>query len=94
MRAAFSNIRITVHDTIAKGEKVCLRWSCAMQHAGSGLGIAPSGKYVYTTAMSIMKTRGGKLAEGWQNWDMLNLLQQITGAVKVATYMVAAKTSN
>ena len=91
MRAAFSNIHITIHDAIAEGDKVCLRWSCTMEHAGPGLGLSPTNKQVHTTGMSVIKVRDGRLDEGWQNWDMLGLLQQITGEVKGAMYIVAGK---
>jgi len=28
-----------------------------------------------------------KLVEGWQNWDMLGMLQQVQGAACAATYI-------
>jgi hypothetical protein len=31
----------------------------------------------------------GKFAEGWQNWDMLGLMQQITEAPMARTYIAA-----
>jgi steroid delta-isomerase-like uncharacterized protein len=43
-RATFPDLRVTVHDTIAEGDKVCVRWSAKMTHTGDGLGIPPTGK--------------------------------------------------
>lgn len=91
IRATFSDFHINVDDTIAEGDKVCLRWSCTAKHTGSGLGIPPTGKMLRVTGMTIMRIAGGMLAEGWQNWDMLGLIEQITGSGKAATY-ISAKT--
>src|SRR5258708_50870 len=80
MHAAFSDIHITIEFTLAEGDTVCLRWSCSMRHTGDGLGLPATGKVVKTTGISIIRMANGKLAEGWQNWDMLGLIQQITAA--------------
>jgi steroid delta-isomerase-like uncharacterized protein len=90
MSAAFSAIRVTIEETIADGDKVCVRWSCALKHTGYGLGMPPSGKTLQTTGITIVRIADGKLAEGWQNWDMLGLMQQIEERGQAATYIGAA----
>lgn len=77
MHSIFSDTHITVHDTIGDGDTVCLRWSCTVKHTGSGLGVPPTGKTVETTGISIMRVADGKLVEGWQNWDMVAVLEAI-----------------
>jgi predicted ester cyclase len=89
MQASFSDIHITIDDAVAEGDKVCVRWSCSMRHTGPGLGMAPTGKHVQTTGISILRTENDKMLEGWQNWDMLGLLQQINTEPKAATYVAA-----
>lgn len=89
MQAAFSNIRVTVHEAIAEGDKVCVRWSCTMQHTGPGFGLLPTKKQLYTTGMTLIRTANGKLVEGWQNWDMLSLMQQIKGEPTAPTYVAS-----
>jgi predicted ester cyclase len=89
MQASFSNINVTVHDAIAEGDKVCVRWSCTMQHTGPGLRIPPTNKQLHTTGISIVKITEGRVSEGWQNWDMLSLLEQIKDQPKAATYVTA-----
>jgi predicted ester cyclase len=44
------------------------------------MGIAPTGKQVTITGIDIFRLAHGKLAEMWQNWDQLGMLQQI-GAI-------------
>ena len=43
-QATFSNIQVTIHDALAEGDKVLLRWSCRLTHTGDGLGVRATGK--------------------------------------------------
>jgi predicted ester cyclase len=94
MQATFSEMQVTVDETITQGDKLCARWSCTMKHTGHGFGMAPTGKALNVTGISIMRVAGGKLVEGWQNWDMLGLMQQIEGAGKAATYMSVSSSAS
>src|SRR6266478_1279931 len=76
-RTAFPNIRLTVEDIIAEGETVVARWSCRGTHKGDLNGIAPTGKQVNITGVSIARFTNGKIFEGFVNWDALNLMQQL-----------------
>ena len=89
MQAAFTQIHVTVEDTIAQADKICIRWSCQMKHTGQGLGMAPSGKVLQTTGITIVRISEGKAIEAWQNWDMLGLMHQIEGQRGSPTYMNA-----
>ena len=77
MRAAFSGLHIHVQDSFSADDKVCVRWECTANHTGDGLGMQPSGAAIHVTGISIVRVAEGKLVEGWQNWDMLGLLEQI-----------------
>jgi steroid delta-isomerase-like uncharacterized protein len=90
IRDTFSEIHVDVKDTIAEGDKVCVRWSFAGKHTGGGLGVSPSGVMIHITGISILRVMDGKLVEGWQNWDMLGMMEQIQGLRKSATYISAA----
>jgi predicted ester cyclase len=89
IRGTLSAIQVTVNDTLADGDRICVRWSCTGKHTGEGLGIAPTGVVVHVTGISILRVAGGKLVEGWQNWDMLGMMEQIQGLRKAATYIGA-----
>jgi steroid delta-isomerase-like uncharacterized protein len=89
MQSSFSDIRVTIEDAIAHGDRVCLRWSCAMRHTGSGLGMPATGKRVAITGISIVRVAGGRLVEGWQNWDMMGMMQQIQDTPMAPTYIAA-----
>ncbi len=89
MRATLSNIHVNVEDTLAEGDKICVRWSCTAEHTGVGLGIAPSGVAIQVSGITILRVAGGKLVEAWQNWDMLGMMEQIKGGGKSSTYVAA-----
>lgn len=90
LSAAFSDLHITVHDTIAEKDRICLRWSCSATHIGEGLGVAPTGKRLHVTGMSLMRVRDGRIVEAWQNWDMLGLMEQIHDRAQSPTYIAFA----
>ena len=83
-------IHVSTDDVIVNGDKLCVRWSFSGRHTGDGLGFAATGMVVRTTGITIMRVADGMLFEGWQNWDMLGLIQQIRGEQKAGTYVGAA----
>jgi predicted ester cyclase len=91
MQASFSNIHVSIHDAIAEGDVVCLRWSCTMTHTGDGFGVPPTNKDVQTTGITIIRSANGKIVAGWQNWDMLGLMQQIKDEQMAPTYIAATR---
>jgi len=65
----------TVEDLIAEGEKVVIRWKMQATHEHQFRGIAPGGKPVTVTGITILRITNGKIAERWVNWDSLALRQ-------------------
>jgi steroid delta-isomerase-like uncharacterized protein len=80
MRSAFPDLRITVEDDMAEGDKVVTRWTGQGTHQGELMGIAPTGNQVTMTGITIHRIEDTKIVEEWSNWDALGLMQQI-GAV-------------
>jgi len=77
-KVAFPDLRFTVGDQIAEGDKVVTRWSSEGTHKGELMGIPPTGKHVAgVTGISIDRYSGGKFVEGWGNWDTLGLMQKL-----------------
>jgi steroid delta-isomerase-like uncharacterized protein len=76
-REAFPDLRATVEEQIAEGDKVLTRWSARGTHEGELLGIPPTGKQSTVTGMTLDRFEGGKIAESWDNWDTLGMLQQL-----------------
>ncbi len=72
--------RIAHHETIAEGDLVMVRWSMTGTHGGELMGVAPTGRPIQVTGFDLFRIADGKIAELWQNWDQLGLMQQI-GAI-------------
>jgi steroid delta-isomerase-like uncharacterized protein len=76
-RAAFPDLHLTIEDVIAEGETVMTRWSCRGTHKGDLNGIAPTGKHITITGLTVARVSNGKIVEGYVNWDALGLMQQL-----------------
>ena len=77
---AFTDAHIKVDDQIAEGGKVATRWTGQGTHTGEMNGIAPTGKEVTVSGLTISRLEGGKIVEEFQNWDTFGMMQQL-GAV-------------
>ncbi len=90
LRSAFPDMKVTIDYVIEQGDKVVARWTATMTHKGEFLGFAPTGKKVTVTGTTTQRISGGKIVEGWDNWDQLGLLVQI-GAVPAAHFVAPAE---
>ena len=79
---AFPDYQVTVEDQIAEGDKVVTRWTGRGTHQGQFQGMPPTGKQMTMSGITIFRIANGKLVEGWNNPDLLGMLQQL-GAVPV-----------
>ena len=80
IRAAFPDLRFTVEDMVAEGDKVVARGTMSGTHKGEFMGIAPSGKQMTVDIIEILRITGGKMVEHWNVVDSLGMMQQL-GAV-------------
>jgi len=85
IRGAFPDLKITLEDAFGADDKVVIRWSATMTHTGEGLDIAPTGKPVKVTGISIAQIENGKIVRGWDNWDQLAMQQQLALAAAAHT---------
>jgi steroid delta-isomerase-like uncharacterized protein len=90
-RTAFPDVRLTIEDIIAEGETVMARWSCRGTHKGDLRGIAPTGKQINISGVTIARLANGKFAEGWVNWDALGLMQQLGVVPELAKAKAVAR---
>lgn len=74
---AFPDLRVTIEDQIAEGDKVASRFTMRGTHKGEFMGIAPTGRQVTFTGIGIRRIAGGKLVEIWMNMDDLGMMQQL-----------------
>lgn len=82
-RSAFPDLRITIEDQIAEGDKVVTRWTAVGTQDGDLPGFPASGRTSTITGIGIDRIDGGKIVETWGNWDTLGMMQQL-GAIPAA----------
>jgi predicted ester cyclase len=75
--SAFPDLQITPKDLVAEGDKVTMRYDWRGTHRGELMGIAPTGKQVRTSGISILRIANSKIVEQWDNFDNLGMLQQL-----------------
>jgi predicted ester cyclase len=76
-RGAYPDLRMTIDDQIAEGDRVVTRWTARGTHQGPLGEIAPTGRKVTVTGITIDRLLGGKIAESWTTWDYAGMLQQL-----------------
>ena len=77
VRAAFPDLHFTVHDDIAEGDKVVIRWTVTGTQRGEFLAHPPSGRRIDVTGINIFRIGDGKIREIWVNMDRLGEAEQL-----------------
>ena len=80
LRSAFPDLRVTIEDLLAAGDRVARRFTLRGTHRGPFMGFAATGQAVSAPGIAIDRLADGKLAESWVCVDALGLLRQL-GAV-------------
>lgn len=84
IRKAFAKHRIQIEDIFGYEDKVVTRWSDETVHTGEYRGIPATNRTVRITGMSIAEIHKGKIIRGWDNWDQLALVEQISAQAAAA----------
>jgi steroid delta-isomerase-like uncharacterized protein len=79
-QSAFPDVQITIEEQVAEGDTVATRWTARGTHQGELMGVPPSGNRVEVMGVTISRIEGGKVAEEWDNYDALGMMQGI-GAI-------------
>ena len=75
---AFPDLHVSVEDVVAEGDKVAIRYTSRGTHQGEtgGLG-SPTGRQIELEGLAMQRFEGDKIAEFWDRFDTLSLLQQL-----------------
>jgi steroid delta-isomerase-like uncharacterized protein len=76
-RAAFPDIRITVEDEFAEGDRVGTRGTVTGTHRGEFMGVPATGRSVAIEYLDLWRVEDGKFVENWVKMDMMGLMQQL-----------------
>jgi steroid delta-isomerase-like uncharacterized protein len=76
-RRAFPDLHMVIEGQIEEGDFVVSRWGARGAQRGDLFGIAPTGKQVMITGMTIDVLKEEHIMESRVNWDTLGLFQQL-----------------
>ncbi len=77
LTSGVSDLKITLEDIVAEGDKVVVRWKGTSKHTGEFMEMPPTGKQLAMTGISIIRIEGGKIVKEWGEMDMMGLMQQM-----------------
>jgi limonene-1,2-epoxide hydrolase len=81
---AFSAMHLSIHDIVASGDKVVVRFTNSGTQVGPFMGFAPTEEYAEWLGIGIYTVRGGKITEAWFAEDIFDMLLQL-GAISSPT---------
>ena len=76
-RNAFPDIVVTVEQTVSEGDLLAARCTARGKHTGDGLGFAATHAQMEITGMAMVRIKGGKIVEAWNNFDFMAMHQQL-----------------
>ncbi len=77
LKPAFHELKVVIHDQLAKADKVTTRKSFHAVHNGEFMGILPTGKSVTIDVIDIITLKNDMFTDHWAVVDMGNVIQQI-----------------
>jgi predicted ester cyclase len=82
LRAAFPDLRVSVEDLIAEGDKVVVRVTSRGTHRAAFAGVAPTGAAVAWSGIVIRRIGNGRVVEQWSQYDTADLVRQLSEAAQ------------
>jgi steroid delta-isomerase-like uncharacterized protein len=77
LHRAFPDLRVTIEDLIAEGDKVVARNTVTGTHQGEYMGLQPTGKSVTYNEIFIFRFVEGRVAETWGVVDVFSQMRQL-----------------
>ena len=70
----FPDVTHTIEDLIIENDRVVTRWRGIGTHLGVYAGVAPTGRKIDYTGITIFRIAAGRIGEAWVNAEMAELL--------------------
>ena len=76
--SAFPDLTLSVHETVADGDVLAIRFSVAGTHNGDFMGVAATGRQIDVGGMTFMHfSEDDQVIERWNQLDDVGLLTQL-----------------
>ena len=76
-RSGMPDLRVTIDDMIAEGDRVATRYTIEGTHEGDLFGVPPTGRRLSIESMTVERVSGGKIREHRRITDTLDMMQQL-----------------
>lgn len=83
--SAIPDLRLTILDSIADEDAVCVQWEAKGTHTGAGLGHPPSGEPVSFRGVTWFKVKNGQVTEGRDFWNLGAFMQTLAAPSATAS---------
>lgn len=76
---SFPDLKHRVEGMIAEGDQVAVRFSANGTHSGLWLDLAPTGRSIQYTGVTLARIEGEKIVDHHTWWDKASLVDQLKG---------------
>lgn len=76
-RAAFADVRTTIHDLLAQDDRVVLHWETSGRHIGAYGSVAATGKVITMRGIDLFRVADGRIVACSSLWDGLSVYEQL-----------------
>jgi len=77
-RTALPDVANTAEEVVVSGGRAAVRWTSRATHTGAPLlGRPAAGRHVEAHGLYLFRFVGDRIAEVWNHWDNLNVLEQL-----------------
>ena len=76
-RRAFPDLRLTVMDVLAEGDRVAVQWAMQGAHHGAFGSVMPTGAEVIVRGMDLVHIAGGRIVALYSYFDLLTVVHQL-----------------
>jgi len=77
LHTVLSGISAELHEIVAEGDKVVIRWTIRGRHAGNFMGIPPTGKELELTGINIYQILGNKIVANHEQTNVSEVIQKL-----------------
>jgi predicted ester cyclase len=83
---AFPHMKVTIDDQVAEKDRVATRFTMYGIQEGDMPGIPAKGREIKVGAITILRVADGRIIEGWEIYDSLEMAIQLGVARVVSTW--------
>jgi predicted ester cyclase len=76
-RSTFPDLRITVTDVLAEGDRVAVQWTAQGTHHGPYGSVPPTGAGIIVRGMDLVHIAGGRIVTLHSFFDLLAVVRQL-----------------